>query len=264
MTIARTIGKNMGSTYIKLEKLTLLVKGKSFFDDRPAETHELTYKIKEDLNSLNQQMAKLQEVARNQRQSEHNGHNLSLHSSNVVLTLKSKLASMSTEFKQALAVRIQNLKQQKSREDQFFPGHLPISFPQSAFSGHQQGSVLLTDEVSVNMGAYGPLLPVTQKQAMIYDEMDDYLQSRYEATQNIESTIVELGGIFEQLAHIVMEQEEMVGRIDANVQHAEQNIEGAHNEIIRHFQNITSERWLMIKVFGVLIFFFLFFVVFLA
>ena len=31
--------------------------------------------------------------------------------------------------------------------------------------------------------------------------------------QNIESTIVELGGIFQQLAHMVKEQEEMVERL---------------------------------------------------
>jgi hypothetical protein len=30
--------------------------------------------------------------------------------------------------------------------------------------------------------------------------------------QNIESTVVELGGIFQQLAHMVKEQEEMVER----------------------------------------------------
>ena len=30
--------------------------------------------------------------------------------------------------------------------------------------------------------------------------------------QNIESTIVELGSIFQQLAHMVKEQEEIVGR----------------------------------------------------
>jgi syntaxin 5 len=82
-----------------------VAKRKSLFNDRPAEIHELTYIIKEDLNSLNQQIAKLQEVARNQRQSQQNGHHLLSHSSSVVLTLQSKLASMSTEFKQVLEVR---------------------------------------------------------------------------------------------------------------------------------------------------------------
>jgi len=32
--------------------------------------------------------------------------------------------------------------------------------------------------------------------------------------QNIEQTIVELGEIFQQLAHMVKEQEEMVGRYE--------------------------------------------------
>jgi syntaxin 5 len=259
MTISRTIGKNIGSTYIKLEKLILLAKRKSVFNDRPAELQELTVIIKDDLNSLNQQIAKLQEVAGNLRQSQRNGHQLLSHSSSVVLILQSKLASMFTEFKQALTVRAQNLKQQKSRQDQFFPVPLSSSFPPSAHSGHHQGSVLLTDQVSVNVEAYGPLLPVTQKQAMIYD-----LQRRVETMQNIESTIVELGGIFQQLAHIVKQQEEMVQRIDTNVQDAELNVEGAHNEITKYFQNITSNSQLMIKIFGVLTFFFLFFVIFLA
>jgi syntaxin 5 len=53
-------------------------------------------------------------------------------------------------------------------------------------------------------------------------------------------------------------------RIDANVQDAELNVEAAHNEIIKYFQTITSNRWLMIKIFAVLIFFFFFFVIFMA
>ena len=101
----------------------------------------------------------------------------------------------------------------------------------------------------------------------------------------IESTIVELGGIFTQLAHMVKEQEEMVQRIDSNVEDTALNVEMGHNEILkyavgktkimikvtltiviifRYFQSVTSNRWLMVKIFGVLIFFFLIFVIFMA
>jgi syntaxin 5 len=259
MKIARSIGKNIGSTNTKLEKLTLLAKRKSLFNDRPAEIQELTYIIKEDLNSLNQQIAKLQAAARNERQSQQNGHHLVLHLSSVVLTLQSKLAAMSTEFKQVLEVRTKNLKQQKSNQDQFSQGPVSSSLPPSAMSGHHQGSVLLTHEVSINMEEYSPLLPVTQKQAMIYDETGNYQEIRAETMQNIESTIVELGGIFQQLAHIVKEQDEMVLRIDTNVQETELNVEAGHIEIVKYFQNFTSDRWLMIKIFAVLIFFCLLF-----
>ncbi len=49
---------------------------------------------------------------------------------------------------------------------------------------------------------------ISMDQALIRrnDMTDDYLHSRANAMQNIESTIVELGGIFSQLAHMIKEQ----------------------------------------------------------
>jgi len=68
-------------------------------------------------------------------------------------------------------VSFQNLKQQKTRRDQFSQGPLSSSLPPSALSGHHHGSVLLAEEqVSIDMEEGSPLLPPTQKQAMIYDE----------------------------------------------------------------------------------------------
>jgi len=81
---------------------------------------------------------------------------------------------------------------------------------------------------------------------------------------DIERTIVELGGIFQQLATMVKEQEEVVHRIDGNIEDAEMNVEAAHTELLKYFKSVTSNRWLMIKVFALLIFFFIVFVIFLA
>lgn len=268
MMIAKHIGKNIASTYSKLEKLTLLAKRKSLFDDRPAEIQELTYIIKGDLNSLNQQIARLQDISKSQRKTTNAKHLLS-HSSNMVIALQAKLANMSTDFKQILEVRTENLKHQKSRRDQFSQGTVAAGLPPPSMRGNAQGSLLLTeqDQVSIDLGASAstPLLASnSQTQMMLYDESDQYVQERAETMQNIESTIVELGGIFQQLAHMVKEQEEMVERIDTNVQDAELNIEAAHSEILKYFQSVSKNRWLMIKIFGVLIFFFIFFIVFMA
>lgn len=101
-----------------------MAKKKSLFDDRSAEIQELTYIIKGDLNSLNQQIAQLQDVSKKQRQGAVGKH-LQNHSSSVVLALQSKLASMSTDFKQILEVRTENLRHQKNRRDQFSQGGLP-------------------------------------------------------------------------------------------------------------------------------------------
>ncbi|XP_314876.5 syntaxin-5 isoform X2 [Anopheles gambiae] len=279
MMIAKHIGKNIASTYTKLEKLTLLAKKKTLFDDRPAEIQELTYIIKGDLNSLNQQIARLQEVSKSQRRSTSNGKHLLSHSSNMVVALQAKLANMSSDFKQVLEVRTENLKQQKTRRDQFSQGPMAGGLPPSTMRGSTQGSLLLQeqqDQVCIDMGGAGtsggssseraPLLQQQQQQQqlVLYDESDSYVQERAETMQNIESTIVELGGIFQQLAHMVKEQEEMVERIDSNLQDVELNVEAAHGEILKYFQSVTKNRWLMIKIFGVLILFFIFFVIFLA
>lgn len=257
-------------TLIDMIRSISVAKRKSLFDDRPAEIQELTYIIKGDLNSLNQQIARLQEVSKSQRKTT-NGKHLLSHSSNMVLALQAKLANMSTNFKQILEVRTENLKQQKSRRDQFSQGPIASNPPPSTMRGNPQGSLLLIeqDQVAIDFSASSssPLLPNQQQQSqqmMLHDESDNYVQQRAETMQNIESTIVELGGIFQQLAHMVKEQEEMVERIDTNVQDAELNIEAAHGQILKYFQSVSKNRWLMIKIFGVLIMFFIFFVIFLA
>lgn len=124
----------------------LVAKRKSLFDDRPAEIQELTYIIKEDLNSLNQQIARLQGAAKTQQDTSSRKH-LTSHSSSVLITLQSKLASMSSEFKNVLEVRTENLKAQRNRQEQFSQAGALNSLPPSALtSGPRQGSVLLAEE----------------------------------------------------------------------------------------------------------------------
>ena len=53
-------------------------------------------------------------------------------------------------------------------------------------------------------------------------------------------------------------------RIDSNVEDTHMNVDAAHGEILKYFQSVTSNRWLMIKIFGVLILFFVIFVVFMT
>jgi len=55
------------------------------------------------------------------------------------------------------------------------------------------------------------------QQELVLDRQDDYIQSRSTAIEGIESTIAELGQIFQQLAGMVQQQGEMVQRIDADV-----------------------------------------------
>uniref|UniRef100_A0A8C2Q8R5 Syntaxin-5 n=1 Tax=Cyprinus carpio TaxID=7962 RepID=A0A8C2Q8R5_CYPCA len=255
------IGKDLSNTFAKLEKLTILAKRKSLFDDKAVEIEELTYIVKQDINSLNKQIAQLQDLVRSR--SGQNGRHIQTHSNTIVVSLQSKLASMSNDFKSVLEVRTENLKQQRSRREHF--SQAPVS-ASPLLTNNFNSSVLMQDEsrslggeVAIDMDSRANPL-----QLQLIDEQDSYIQSRADTMQNIESTIVELGSIFQQLAHMVKEQEETVQRIDANVEDTQLNVEMAHTEILKYFQSVSSNRWLMIKIFLVLIIFFIIFVVFLA
>ncbi|KAM9470082.1 syntaxin-5a isoform 2-T2 [Clarias gariepinus] len=259
--MAKRIGKDLSNTFAKLEKLTILAKRKSLFDDKAVEIEELTYIIKQDINSLNKQIAQLQDLVRSR--TEQNGRHIQTHSNTIVVSLQSKLASMSNDFKSVLEVRTENLKQQRSRREQFSQARVSAS---PLLANNFSSSVLMQDEsrslgsdVAIDMDSSANPL-----QLQLIDEQDSYIQSRADTMQNIESTIVELGSIFQQLAHMVKEQEETVQRIDSNVEDTQLNVEMAHTEILKYFQSVSSNRWLMIKIFLVLVVFFIIFVVFLA
>nr|XP_033811360.1 syntaxin-5 [Geotrypetes seraphini] len=257
--MAKRIGKDLSNTFAKLEKLTILAKRKSLFDDKAVEIEELTYIIKQDIGSLNKQIAQLQDFVRTK--GSQNGRHVQTHSNTIVVSLQSKLASMSNDFKSVLEVRTENLKQQRSRREQF--SRVPVSsLPLTA--NNLGGSVLLQDDTRRPSDVAIDMDSRMSQQLQLIDEQDSYIQSRADTMQNIESTIVELGSIFQQLAHMVKEQEETIQRIDANVEDTQLNVEAAHSEILKYFQSITSNRWLMIKIFLILIVFFIIFVVFLA
>ncbi|XP_027009293.1 syntaxin 5A, like [Tachysurus fulvidraco] len=259
MLMAKRIGRDLSNTFAKLEKLTILAKRKSLFDDKPVEIDELTYIVKQDINSLNKQIAQLQELVRSRNGQ--NSRHLQTHSNTVVVSLQSKLASMSSDFKSVLEVRTENLKQQRSRQEQF--SQSPASTSSFHNSSFTDNSVLMQDnskkaDISIDMDLR------SSQQMLLLNEKDSFIEERANTMQNIETTIVELGSIFQQLAHMVKEQEETVHRIDSNVEDTQLNVDLAHSEILKYFQSVSNNRWLLIKIFLILIIFFFIFVVFLA
>ncbi|KAE8266167.1 hypothetical protein A4X09_0g6179 [Tilletia walkeri] len=125
------------------------------------------------------------------------------------------------------------------------------------------------DFLALDMG-YTPAVPgapgqgqggqYMQMQLMEQNQDHAYVQQRSSAIESIESTISELGQIFGQLAQMVAEQRETVQRIDENVNDVVDNVGGAQRELLKYYASVSSNRWLMLKIFGVLIVFFLVFV----
>jgi len=86
--------------------------------------------------------------------------------------------------------------------------------------------------------------------------------TRNEAVLSIERTIGELQGIFQQLANLVAEQGELIERIDHNVDNTVVNVDRAQNELLKYLSSVSSNRWLIVKLFLVLVVFVVLFIVF--
>jgi syntaxin 5 len=233
-----------------------VAKRKTLFDDRPVEINELTFIIKQDLSSLNQQISSLQSLSRAQHpKADQEGE----HNKNVVFLLQGKLTDVSANFKDVLEVRTKNIQASRSRTENFVSSvsaHTAPSLPQGS-------SPLYSTPARGSPGPGQDLLslnPVGDQQLLAMEEaqpQNTYIHQRGEAIEAIERTISELGGIFGQLATMVSEQSEMIQRIDANTEDVVDNVQGAQRELLKYWSRVSGNRWLIARMFGVLMIFFL-------
>ncbi|KAG6209107.1 hypothetical protein E4U50_003090 [Claviceps purpurea] len=254
---AAEIGRGISATMGKLEKLAQLAKRRTLFDDRPVEINELTFVIKQDLSSLNQQIGSLSSLTKQQHpKADQEGE----HNKNVVYLLQGKLTDVSVNFKDVLEERTKNIQASRSRTENFIS-----SVSQHAGPSIQQSASPLYG--TPNRASPAPagsdtlsLHPVSDQQMLKMEEAqttNTYIEQRGEAIQAIEQTIGELGSIFGQLATMVSEQSEMIQRIDANTEDVADNVDGAQRELLKYWSRVSSNRWLVAKMFGVLMIFFL-------
>jgi len=372
---ASTIGKEINNTVAKLQRLTQLAKRRTMFDDNPTEINDLIQVVKQDINRINQRIDYLQMTSRNKnknnnRKNEEDNAQALEHSKNVIVSLQSKLANTSNDFKNVLEIRTQNMREQKSRRDQYGVSNLstftspdldllknnPLPLYQTAMAAMNYpasptpssiSSPLVPSSTSSNIPntntttttpntntinnnnniinntnsnlgfnsginrpstpsyasspyngnipMYQPLnnnTPSNQKDSFVSISMDEaslndsslglgsiiggeqqqllanpvhteYLESRSQAIDSIESTIAELGQIYQHFAQILAGQRETVQRIDDNIADVEMNVEGAQTQLMKYYNNISNNRWLIIKALGIVLIFFLIFVMFL-
>ena len=269
-----------------------VAKRKALFDDKPVEIAELTYVIKQDLSAINSNISALQAFARTQQQQQAASSSSSSpaaaaspaateHSRNVVVMLQGKLADVSVGFKEVLEVRTRNIQASRARTEQFVSGVRPASpAAASALNPASHSPLYHTPSATPQPPSHphphphhhqhspnGDLLSLdvpppasSAQQLALLEEgggQGTYIQARGEAIEAIERTITELGGIFGQLAQMVGEQRDMIQRIDAETEDVVANVEGGQRELFKYFARVSSNRWLVIKMFGVLMIFFL-------
>ncbi|KAL2043025.1 hypothetical protein N7G274_004084 [Stereocaulon virgatum] len=277
---AAEIGRGITGTMEKLGRLAELAKRKTLFDDRPVEINELTYVIKQDLSSLNSQISSLQSLSKSQQSQATRGgaEQEGEHNKNVVVLLQGKLADVGVNFKEVLEVRTKNLQASKSRTENFVSSvsahsQPPLNAQQSASPLYNTPTKSRTpqpgyqnpnhDILNLDPSSSSTLMqtgPQSDQQLLLMEEAqptNTYINMRGEAIDVIERTINELGSVFGQLAAMVQEQGEQIQRIDANTEDVVDNVQGAQRELMKYWSRVSGNRWLVAKMFGVLMIFFL-------
>ena len=79
----------------------------------------------------------------------------------------------------------------------------------------------------------------------------------------VEKTISELGQLFKRLATMISEQQELVERIDDDIEAAVATSNNAHSVLLKTYESISSNRALYTKIGAILILFIIFFSIFL-
>jgi len=104
----------------------------------------------------------------------------------------------------------------------------------------------------------------SQRQQLQLIPDQTYLRQRADAMSEVETNIVELGSIFNKLAVMVNEHEELVQRVEDNVDVASENIGLSMEVLADTMENLKTNRALFLKVFLILAVFVVMFITFFA
>jgi syntaxin 5 len=325
--VASDIAKGVYKTSSLLTQLTSLVRKQGLFDDPTDQINTLIFRIKQDLDELNNKCDKVAQTFVESNKSVFGDYSTqsSQHSNKVVSQLKNDLLVTTKDFKTILELRSNKMKDSQQRKIELtgksmlsptklleentknnnasknrLPPPPPPSSSSSSSDTPQGGNSFLNSSssnsaMSNNLGITKRKSSLINPYAMVMDQEagdssgnavaigqrdehrmqqqqllleplstdNQYYESRETAVTEVEKTIGELGQLFKRLATMIQSQQELVERIDDDVENALSNTENAKNALLKAYENISSNRGMYMKIGAILVVFFLIFVLFL-
>lgn len=292
--ITLDVSKGINETAQSLSKLTKLVRQQGLFDDPTEEINKLIYRIKQELNDLNCKLDSAQQNVDERKKYLGERNQMSAHSMNIVSQLKSGLMNATKEFKSALEIRSSKMKDTQTRKSQITGFGNALS-PMRQFGGGGGGSLMQGsadkkvggmlptpyNQVALQPGGamagqsadsrggvmtvQSPMQIQQQQQQLLLapPASMQYYESREVAVNEVEKTIGELGTLFKRLGAMLAEQQELVERIDEDVESAVSSADKAHAALLKSYESVSSNRALYTKIISILVLFIIFFVIFL-
>jgi syntaxin 5 len=184
-----------------------VAKRRALFDDPAEEINEMTAIIKQSITHLSTEVSDLKA-----RASTDGGTNQQSkqHSTGVINSLQQTLKNTTSEFMDVVKTRRQAVQDQQDTLSVYGASSKPLK--SSVFAPAPPAGSGQTEREGPSYSSGGLGDTFESQSQLVSMQPQDYLQSRADDVEQVESTIRELGGIFGRLAEIVSEQGEMVQR----------------------------------------------------
>lgn len=293
---ASRIGLGIHEAAKKVARLSKLAKRSSMFDDPAREIQDLTAIVTQDITGLNTSIQELESVQGFQIGDANSSKHSIEHCKTILTNLKGRLVQTTNDFKEVLTVRTENLKLHENRKQLFTAAmssekgsfntqnslvlsnvtettsnHTPPPWAKSSLSAQAPHSstgavydTLGSTQLRRRTGGGGSFSPMQTRVQMQQEVVSLQDHSRSSALHAVESTITELSGMFTQVATMVSQQGELAIRIDDNMDDTLANVEGAQGAFLKYLHQVSSNRWLILKIFFVLMIFLMIFIIFVA
>jgi syntaxin 5 len=212
------------------------------FDTSAEELEQLTAVVKQEIQLLRRKIDEVSNMGlRRNKQAES-------YSDGVLAALQMQLASTTSQFHAILTARTQTLNSQRSARLEF----------SGALSEAKAADVLDEStrplEAAMDGNENAPLL--------LLNHSTQEAEARAAQAVQIEGDIHELHGIFQQLSTLVAQHHDLTIRIDENVNDTLIHSEAAHTQLMQYWRNLSSSRAFLLKLFAIICFFAVIFIIF--
>uniref|UniRef100_A0A7S3ZBX2 t-SNARE coiled-coil homology domain-containing protein n=1 Tax=Lotharella globosa TaxID=91324 RepID=A0A7S3ZBX2_9EUKA len=243
LAAAGHIDRGIQMTYARVAEIRKLASQRSVFNDREDKIADLRQLLKRDFEALGKDIESLEQRTTNDPQIGAHTHTRS-HAKAVVNGLKTKVTQATKQFAQILQKQTKMLQEESNRRRRFESSKTvgQLRMRRRAVDGFWKKNDQATHSEKLRL------------QQLQQQESDmKYLDRRASAIQNIESTLNELGSVYNKMATIVASQQEIAIRIDENMSSTLEQTELGHNELMKYFSAISGNRSFILKIFGILI-----------
>ena len=174
---------------------------------------------------------------------------------NSIDILNSKISDLSMKFKKLLELQSSKIKQIEERRR--------ILTPTSKSNINNSFNEYATD-FGNNYNEEDVLLEVKEQQQTFEQKDSKYYQNRLKDVQLIEKTMSEISGMMNRLSQMTYEHSFLIENISRNTDIALEHVEKGEKEVKKILENVKNNRWLLIRIFMIIICVSVFYIIFMA